>query len=90
MPERTVCIEVYEDGRVMVGLEPPGEQGAEEAAERPYMSEAKDVGAALQVARDLLTGDTAVQAESVTEAPTEEDDMAAGFAGARPMGPRGG
>ena len=71
---KTVEIEVGDDGKVQVGLIPEQAEGMGEGAEKDYMRPVKDVEAAIDVVRDLLTGDTGDQAEAA-----ENEEMGQGF-----------
>lgn len=83
---KTVCIKMGDDGQVMVGLEPPGEEMAEggmegaPAEDESYLSPAGSVDEALQVAKDLLTND---------QVPPEEGDAAFDRGYQKASGPQG-
>lgn len=74
MAAKTVCIEMDDDGTIMVGLEPEtedqggaeGPEGSqqEEDQEKSWMSPAKNIDDALSTAKDLLTNDAAAQANA--------------------------
>jgi hypothetical protein len=69
---KTVCIEMDDDGTIMVGLEPETADASgaapqegtqpEEDQEKSWMSPAKSLDDALSTAKDLLTSDQAAQA----------------------------
>lgn len=90
MAEKKVCIEVDDNGQILVGLEPAEmeqmqggmQQGGEEQSEQSYMKPVKSIDDALSVARDLLTGDTGEQAQQANEQSFQQ-----GFQGRQPMGP---
>lgn len=90
MAEVVVQIELDKDtGKVMVGLLPEGGEAApegapgEEQAEASYMKPVKDVAEALQVAGDLLQGQTGEQAQAANA----ESDFQKGFGKNQPAGP---
>ena len=75
---KTVEIVQHDDGRVEVGLVPESREGAESGETESYLAPAESVDAALEIARDLLVGDSAALAEEAAEA-----EMATGFTRAR-------
>ncbi len=98
MAEVTVQIEM-DQGKFTVGMvpaaseaQPPAQPAApmgaqppqgEEQAEGSYMKPVASLDQALQVARDMLSGDTGAQAQ---EADKAEGQFRQGFAGSAPMG----
>ena len=79
---KTVEIHMMDSGEIMVGMAPM-EPGMEESGEadpmagKDYLSPANNLNNALDVARDLLTGNTEA---NIAQA---ESDMAAGYKGVR-------
>lgn len=59
-----------------------GPDQGEEEAEKAYMKPVKDIASALQVAGDMLQGQSGAQAQAAQA----EGDFQKGFAGKQPMG----
>lgn len=92
---RTVEIQMGDDGQFKVGLEPEteeaqGMQGAQGApvpeGEEDFLKPVASLDEALQVARDLLSGDTGNQAAAANE----NQDLEAGYKRGAGMGPAPG
>lgn len=77
---KAVEIEVDDQGQVTVGMPPASEEtGAQDVQEdKSYMKPVQSVDQALQVAKDMLTGQSGAQAQAAN-AQTADQQMAQGF-----------